>query len=118
MSTIAESLGYEMTERTRLKVYVEGCGEDRSLEVLGPFMSFEDAQRAYRGFWEENWTGKGLTVGLGAVHDEFGQHLARICANGKLWGPLPWKPGDEPVADFPAFEPGHQQEADEDGPSL
>lgn len=104
MSTIAERLNYEMSERTRLKVRIEVYEEfsdEPRIDWIRTCQSFEEAQERY--IEARDASGLGASgFGDGEVFDEMGQTLARISYNGRLWAPLPWTPEARPVAEAPS----------------
>ena len=110
MSDVKLPNGYEMTERTRLKVRYE-VSEGRDLVIdsgvkwLGPFMNLEDCQIAYIDE-RENLNLGASQFSSGEVFDEYGQFVARISYNGKLWDTNPWTPGVEPIAEAPERNSG------------
>lgn len=102
--TPEQALGYEATERTRYRVKITITeGRDPctpgTITIAGT-RTLIDAQKAYIAVREESWLG-GSQFGEGHVLDEYGQHIARISYNGRLWGPLPWTPGTAAVAEAP-----------------
>lgn len=96
--------GYEITDRTRFRVRYEIHG-GRDFAALGTywlnnFTSLEDCQRAYIEAREQSGLGASQ-FGSGELFDEMGQHLAYLSYNGRLWPPVPWRAGLEPLAEAP-----------------
>lgn len=101
---IARRLGYEMTERSRLSVRIEvyhDLEETPEIEWIRHCRSFTEAQQKYCA--RRDGSGMGASQwGDGMVFDEFGQHLARISYNGRLWEPTQWRPHKKVIAEAPA----------------
>lgn len=96
---------YKTSERTRFRVrYEVFCGRDHAMPGvywLTNMTSLEECQRAYIKARAD--TGLGASqFGTGELFDEMGQHLAYISYNGRLWPPVAWHHGIEPLADAPA----------------
>lgn len=92
---------YEPDENTRYKVRIETC---RGVVWIKHRMTLAGCQKSYielrNAFASE--TGHGASgFGEGHVFDNYGQHVARISYNGRIWEPLPWHPGMQPVAEAP-----------------
>lgn len=99
MPTPEEALNYPKSERTRFKVLIDVTPGRITLHHL---MSLTDAQIAYLAVREES--GLGVTqFGEGQVHDEQGQHIARISYNGRIWEPVAWNREQKPAAEAPTL---------------
>lgn len=95
---------YQITERTRFRVRYEiHTGRDHAAPGtywLRGLMTAEECQRAYIEAREASGLGASQ-FGSGEVFDEAGQHLASLSYNGRLWPPVSWHPGLEPLAEAP-----------------
>jgi hypothetical protein len=107
MSTPEQVLKYAVDERTRFEVRVEIVDTGHPIEGIASVYwvrhqtSLTDCQREYIKLRESVGLGASF-FGEGEVFDQFGQLVARISYNGRIWAPTPWRPGDEPVAEAPA----------------
>ncbi|MCR9276231.1 MULTISPECIES: hypothetical protein [unclassified Mameliella] len=90
---------YNADERTRydLRLQIEGC-----VVWTRGHLTLEEAQAAYITWRDESGLG-GSDFASGEVFDQFGQHIARISYNGRLWEPLPWHPGMSCLAEAPTI---------------
>lgn len=62
--------------------------------------SLDACQRVYVSLREECDLGASR-FGEGEIFDQFGQYVARVSYNGRLWPALPWTPGMKPLAEAP-----------------
>lgn len=88
---------YPLTDETRLMLRYTIDGEPHWLRN---FTSFDACQRIYASLRDESGLGASR-FGEGEIFDQFGQYVARISYNARLWSPLPWTPGVEPWAEAP-----------------
>ena len=99
------AIGYQIEPTTRFKVrYQTYEGRDPvtnpGVKWIKHQATLTDCQIAYIAAREASWLG-GSQFGDGDVFDQYGQHIARISYNGRLWAPLAWAPGHRPIAEAP-----------------
>lgn len=82
--------------------YALGLGRSKQLEACA---SLADVSALYRRACDARLerTGRGASgMPEGLVYDTTGgspRPVARVSWNGRVWGPKPWAPGDEPLYD-------------------
>lgn len=90
-------IDYPLTDETRLRLRFTVDGEPHWLRNL---TSLDACQRVYVSLRDEFGLGASR-FGGGEIFDQFGQYVARISFNGRLWPALPWTPGMKPLAEAP-----------------
>lgn len=98
-----DALGYEADERTRFSLRYEVFGDSDHMPSVRwhrTLFTLTEAQRLY--VRDRDASGLGASgFGAGFIFDQFGQEVAQISYNGRLWPPLPWTSQSRPVAEAP-----------------
>lgn len=93
-------MGAACSFRVRIEVSAGRDPAEPGALWLRGLATLADCQRAYVEARE--WADLGASqFGTGEVFDRFGQHVASISYNGRLWPPVPWHSGLVPLAEAP-----------------
>lgn len=87
----------------QLTLIAENLDMNTSVMERGPFTNLVDCQRAYLKVRDDLGVGASQ-ISQGEVFDQYGQCVAHISYNGRLWEPLRWSPDMKPIAEAPKDE--------------